>query len=370
MRGLQGPQEVSPRPKWGLVRNAAVVAASSFTTGPSVSGETCKEMNALEAEMKRRRTDAEKKNLGSVQDLVASLEREVETIEAVTQGEEGECPSQMNTVGVSLPGKVEQLLKSYGGSGVTAPNFEGMLGNVVATLYHHLNKTDAESQSTDAVPTKKVNWVGFYIVRNLQSNVNGSFEPDLDFDYDVVKKSDKYCLLLTSFQGLAAKQSLPQPKGVCARSQRLPYNPEDPLSDYVYVSDTHNDPDHVACDQASKSELCVNVRHHKTKEVLAVLDIDCPILDGLSSQEIRDIVKIAKSLEDVWLTVIPRDVKPNIADVPFPLGPVSQSPVSQGPMLENQLPIVSDHIPIPDQTVYFTIPPAAYADVVETLPVF
>jgi L-methionine (R)-S-oxide reductase len=90
----------------------------------------------------------------------------------------------------------------------------------------------------------EINWVGFYILRQKQ-------------------------LVLGPFQGMPACVRIPLGRGVCgsAASEKKTYN----------VKDVHQFPGHIACDPASKSEIVIPLI--KNNELIAVLDIDSPILD-------------------------------------------------------------------------------------------
>ncbi|HEY0182651.1 MAG TPA: GAF domain-containing protein [Rhodopila sp.] len=102
------------------------------------------------------------------------------------------------------------------------------LANAAAAIYH-------------ALPA--LNWAGFYLLRD-----------------DV--------LVLGPFQGKPACTRIPLGKGVCgtAAAQRRS----------VLVPDVHAFPGHIACDQASKSELVVPMLRDGT--LMGVLDLDSPRL--------------------------------------------------------------------------------------------
>lgn len=63
------------------------------------------------------------------------------------------------------------------------------------------------------------------------------------------------------------------------------------------VSNVHDFPGHIACDEESKSELVVPVRDADGKAV-AVLDIDSPVLAGFSEEIVESIQVLMDYLEE------------------------------------------------------------------------
>ncbi len=89
---------------------------------------------------------------------------------------------------------------------------------------------------------KDVNWTGFYLVRDG-------------------------ALVLGPFQGKPACVRIPFGKGVCGTAA---------ARDAVQVvADVHAFPGHIACDDASSSEIVIPL--HRGAKVVAVLDIDSPV---------------------------------------------------------------------------------------------
>lgn len=89
-------------------------------------------------------------------------------------------------------------------------------------------------------------WVGFYI-------------------------EDNGVLKIGPYQGTLACITIDFDKGVCGRAFRL--------AETQIVKDTHQDPEHIACDPKSNSEIVIPVinKHHK---VFAVLDVDSTIYEA------------------------------------------------------------------------------------------
>ena len=89
---------------------------------------------------------------------------------------------------------------------------------------------------------ENLNWSGFYFVRGGE-------------------------LVLGPFQGKPACTHIPFDKGVCGRTCRT--------KETQLVDDVFQVPDHIACDSASRSELCVPVIVNG--ECIMEIDIDAPI---------------------------------------------------------------------------------------------
>lgn len=106
-----------------------------------------------------------------------------------------------------------------------------------------------------------LNWVGFYLVKDGE-------------------------LVLGPFQGLPACTRLQKDKGVCARAWRD--------LKAVRVDDVNEFEGHVACDEASLSELVIPL--FKSGEFYGVLDLDSPEKDRFIGLE-EAFVEIGKLIE-------------------------------------------------------------------------
>jgi GAF domain-containing protein len=62
----------------------------------------------------------------------------------------------------------------------------------------------------------------------------------------------------------------------------------------VYVPDVHLHPDHIACDEASQSELVIPLISNGI--LLGVLDIDSPIKNRFDLETINTLEKIVEDL--------------------------------------------------------------------------
>ncbi len=120
------------------------------------------------------------------------------------------------------------------------------LANISALLKQHLPDID---------------WVGFYLAHNEE-------------------------LLLSSFQGLPACTKIRFGKGVCGTSASK--------KTIQIVADVDQFPGHIVCDSASRSEIVLPLIHDD--KVLAVLDIDSPLLNRFDEVDAEGLSKIVSAL--------------------------------------------------------------------------
>lgn len=107
-----------------------------------------------------------------------------------------------------------------------------------------------------------INWVGFYLYHDN-------------------------ALHLGPFQGLPACTWIEIGKGVCGTAA-LNQKP-------LLVKDVHQFPGHIACDSASLSEIVIPIQIDG--KLFGVLDIDSPILNRFSEEELQGLKKIVNLLE-------------------------------------------------------------------------
>jgi len=106
----------------------------------------------------------------------------------------------------------------------------------------------------------RINWAGFYLMNDD-------------------------ALVLGPFQGRPACIRIEIGKGVCGTAVR-----EDAVQ---RVDDVHLFPGHIACDEASRSELVIPI--HAGGQVIGVLDIDSPEygrFDEKTRQELEEFVRM------------------------------------------------------------------------------
>ena len=111
---------------------------------------------------------------------------------------------------------------------------------------------------------ENLNWAGFYLV-----------------------KDD--ALLLGPFQGKVACVNIAKGKGVCGTAFEK--------DETQLVKDVHQFPGHIACDSASNSEIVVPI-HNKGK-VVAVLDIDSPLLNRFDEDDQKGLEELVRRLEEL-----------------------------------------------------------------------
>ena len=121
------------------------------------------------------------------------------------------------------------------------------LANLSALLYQTLGR---------------LNWAGFYL-----------------------REGD--VLVLGPFQGRVACIEIPWGKGVCGTAAEK--------DETQLVPDVHAFPGHIACDGASRSEIVVPL--HRFGEVVAVLDIDSPVLNRFSEDDRAGLEAFAAVIE-------------------------------------------------------------------------
>lgn len=107
-----------------------------------------------------------------------------------------------------------------------------------------------------------LNWAGFYIMRNGE-------------------------LVLGPFQGQVACVRIPVGKGVCGTAVAT--------GQVQLVKDVHEFPGHIACDAASNSEIVLPLRHNG--EIIAVLDIDSPLLNRFDAEDQKGLEQLIRLFE-------------------------------------------------------------------------
>lgn len=109
---------------------------------------------------------------------------------------------------------------------------------------------------------KDWNWIGFYRMKNGE-------------------------LILGPFQGKVACMHIAVGRGVCGTAVK-----EDRTQ---LVPNVHEFPGHIACDSASNSEIVIPV--HKNGEVIAVLDMDSPLLNRFTKEDQEGLEACVRILE-------------------------------------------------------------------------
>ena len=131
----------------------------------------------------------------------------------------------------------------------SSKNYIPLLSNVSALIYENM---------------KDLNWAGFYLVKNNN-------------------------LLLGPFQGKVACVNIENGKGVCGTALKK--------DEVIRVEDVHKFPGHIACDSASNSEIVLPV--HYENKVIAVLDLDSPLLNRFSLEDEEGLKEFVSVLESI-----------------------------------------------------------------------
>ena len=131
----------------------------------------------------------------------------------------------------------------------SSKNYIPLLSNASALIFENL---------------KDLNWAGFYLV-----------------------KDD--ALLLGPFQGKVACVNIAKGKGVCGTAFEK--------DETQLVKNVHEFPGHIACDSASNSEIVVPI--HSGGRVVAVLDIDSPLLERFDEEDREGLEAFVKKLEEL-----------------------------------------------------------------------
>ena len=114
-----------------------------------------------------------------------------------------------------------------------------------------------------------INWVGFYMR-----------QPGEDH------------LILGPFQGKVACTDIAFSRGVCGKSART--------KETQRIADVHLFPGHIACDDASRSELVVPIVDKDTT-LVALLDVDSPLKDRFTEEDQKLLEAVALVLgERLW----------------------------------------------------------------------
>lgn len=126
----------------------------------------------------------------------------------------------------------------------------------------HLIPNLSNSSALLKLALPKTNWVGFYLLKNNE-------------------------LLLGPFQGKPACVHIPIGKGVCGTAVAS--------GKAQVVYDVHAFPGHIACDSESKSEIVIPI--YSEGRIVAVLDIDSPVIGRFDEEDLKGLSQVVHILE-------------------------------------------------------------------------
>ena len=112
---------------------------------------------------------------------------------------------------------------------------------------------------------EEINWVGFYLMKQGR-------------------------LVLGPFQGKAACVEIKIGKGVCGTAVEK--------DEVILVKDVHEFPGHIACDEASQSEIVLPI--HSNGEIIGVLDIDSPKIARFNGEDKIGLEAVVKVIEEMY----------------------------------------------------------------------
>lgn len=106
------------------------------------------------------------------------------------------------------------------------------------------------------------------------------------------KSSEKPQLILGPFQGKVACQTIAFGRGVCGAAAKS--------QETQLIHDVDQFPGHIACDGDSKSEIVVPILvdqpGSESKKLVAIIDIDCAVLNGFDEVDKENLEKLAELL--------------------------------------------------------------------------
>ncbi|KAE9038240.1 hypothetical protein PR003_g5991 [Phytophthora rubi] len=173
-----------------------------------------------------------------------------------------DCPDEGQLHNYLSPINAEELLGDVAAFTATTGqrDYVANAANVSAIIWHAFVEAG-----------RPINWAGFYFVRPLAN--------PKETDHD-------HILILGPFMGKPACSRIRFQSGVCGAAWRT-----------QRISDVHEFPGHIACDDASESELVVPV-FDKQGEVIALIDLDCPKKNGFSAEDERSFVEVARVMSE------------------------------------------------------------------------
>ena len=135
----------------------------------------------------------------------------------------------------------------------------GLIGGVPHLIADLANASAALWQAMD-----DINWAGFYLLQDEM-------------------------LVLGPFQGKPACIEIAPGRGVCGAAVMS--------GETQLVPDVHAFPGHIACDAASASEVVVPIRAYG--RIVAVLDVDSPLLSRFTEADKAGLERLARIAESV-----------------------------------------------------------------------
>ena len=176
-----------------------------------------------------------------------------------------DCPDETQLPNYLQPIDADELLADVKAFTIAAGqrDYVANAANVASMIWHAFMAAG-----------RPMNWSGFYFVRPLANPNEG--------DHD-------HILVLGPFMGKPACSRIRFHSGVCGAAWRT--------KAVQRIADVHEFRGHIACDSASNSELVVPIVD-KDDNVLAVIDLDCPVPNGFSMADERTFGQVARVMAD------------------------------------------------------------------------
>lgn len=112
--------------------------------------------------------------------------------------------------------------------------------------------------------------------------------------YVLDKSSEQPQLILGPFQGKVACQTIAFGRGVCGAAAKS--------QETQLIHNVDEFPGHIACDGDSKSEIVVPILvdqpGSEDKKLVAIIDIDCAVLNGFDEVDRENLEKLATLLAE------------------------------------------------------------------------
>lgn len=125
------------------------------------------------------------------------------------------------------------------------------------------------------------------ILANMSAFINDSFE---HLNWAGFYLYDGNHLTVGPFQGKIACSTIPLGKGVCGEAAEKRIT--------MVVKDVHKHPNHIACDENSRSEVVVPI--YIKNQLYGVLDIDSPVINRFDA----DLVEFFEDLVQLLIKTI------------------------------------------------------------------
>ncbi|KAK3945985.1 GAF domain-like protein [Diplogelasinospora grovesii] len=155
----------------------------------------------------------------------------------------------------------EQVLMQAEGLFDGQRNWVCNLSNAASLLWHAYKSLPE--------PSNQVNWAGFYTLDPLSPPPPNPPQ-----------------LILGPFQGKVACQTIPFSRGVCGAAAATAAT--------QLIPDVDAFPGHIACDGASRSEIVVPILTPDTKKVVAIIDVDCAVVNGFDETDRKYLEQLAE----------------------------------------------------------------------------